>query len=257
MPYQTIVASNEGPIGIIQLNRPNVVNALSFELMQELVDALESFDKDAETRAIILIGGTRAFSSGADIKEIAQATSQDQRVKERFRLWERISAIRKPIIAAIHGAAYGGGCELAMSCDIIIADEAARFGQTEVRIGVIPGAGGTQRLTRAVGKYRAMDMILTGSTISAREAEKSGLVSRVVPEGFVLEEAKRVASEIALLPPIAVQSAKESVLRGFELPLKEAVQHERENFFALLSTEDKAEGIKAFMEKRKPVFKGR
>ena len=257
MEYQNIITSQEGHVGIIQLNRPKVLNALSFDLMSELVDALESFDKNEEIRSIILTGSSSAFSAGADLKEIANATSQDTTVRERFRLWDRIKTIHKPIIAAVSGFAFGGGCELVMSCDIIVAAETARFGQPEVKIGVMPGAGGTQRLTRTLGKYKAMEMVLTGSSIDAREAEKLSLVSRVVPDGFALEEAKRLAKEIAVLPPIAIRSAKESVLRAFEISLTDGLQQERESFFQLLSTEDKAEGIKAFMEKRKPIYRGK
>lgn len=257
MEYQNIIISQEGHVGIIQLNRPKVLNALSFDLMGELVHALESFDKDEEIRAIILTGNANAFSAGADLKEIANATSQDTTVRERFRLWDRIKAIHKPVIAAVSGFAFGGGCELVMSCDIIVAAETARFGQPEVKVGVMPGAGGTQRLTWALGKYKAMEMVLTGSSIEAREAERLGLVSRVVPDGFALEEAKALANEIAALPPIAIRSAKESVLRVFESSLTDGLLQEREGFFQLLSTEDKAEGIKAFMEKRKPVYRGK
>ncbi len=257
LEYQNIIFSREAHTGIIQLNRPKVVNALSFDLMGELVDALEAFDKDEEVRAVVLAGNANAFSAGADLKEIAEATSQDAKVREKFRLWERIKAVKKPIIAAVEGFAFGGGCELAMSCDIIVAGETARFGQPEVKVGVMPGAGGTQRLTRAVGKYKAMEMVLTGGSISAREAEMLGLVSRVVPDGFAFEEARSLAKEIGELPPIAIRSAKESVLKAFEVPLTEGMMHERESFFQLLSTEDKAEGIRAFMEKRKPVYRGK
>ncbi len=257
MNYQNIITSQEGHVAIIQLNRPKVLNALSFDLMGELVNALESFDKDEGIRAIILTGNPNAFSAGADLKEIANATSQDATVRERFRLWDRIKAIHKPIIAAVSGFAFGGGCELVMTCDIVIAAETARFGQPEVKVGVMPGAGGTQRLTWALGKYKAMEMVLTGSSIDAREAERLGLVSRVVPNGFALEEAKEMAKEIAELPPIAIRSAKESVLQAFETPLTDGLLQEREGFFQLLSTEDKAEGIKAFMEKRKPVYRGK
>ncbi len=257
MDYQNIVASQKDHVGIIQLNRPKVLNALSFDLMGELVNALEAFDADEAIRAIILTGNSTAFSAGADLKEIADATSEDAKVRERFQLWDRIKAVRKPIIAAVSGFAFGGGCELVMSCDIIVAAETARFGQPEVKVGVMPGAGGTQRLTWAVGKYKAMEMVLTGSSINAREAEGLGLVSRVVPDGFALEDAKKLANEISLLPPIAIRSAKESVLRAFETSLKDGLQQERESFFRLLSTEDKAEGIKAFMEKRKPVYRGK
>ncbi len=225
--------------------------------MSELVDALETFDSDAAIRAIVLTGNSNAFSAGADLKEIADATSEDVKVRERFQLWDRIKAIHKPIIAAVSGFAFGGGCELVMSCDIIVAAETARFGQPEVKVGVMPGAGGTQRLTWAVGKYKAMEMVLTGLSINAREAERLGLVSKVVPDGLALQEAKKLANEIAVLPPLAVQSAKESVLRAFEIPLTEGLQRERETFFQLLSTEDKAEGIKAFMEKRKPDYRGK
>lgn len=225
--------------------------------MGELVDAIEAFDRDEAIRAIVLTGNSNMFSAGADLKEIADATSEDAKVRERFRLWDRIKAIHKPIIAAISGLAYGGGCELAMSCDIIVATETARFGQPEVKIGVMPGAGGTQRLTRAVGKYKAMEMVLTGSSIGAREAERLGLVSRVVPDGLALEEAKRMANEITLLPPLAIRSAKGSIARAFETSLTDGLNQERESFFQLLSTEDKAEGIKAFMEKRKPVYRGK
>lgn len=239
------------------MNRPKVLNALSFDLLGELVKALEEFDRDERIRAVILTGNSNAFSTGADLKEIAEATSEDTRVRERFRLWDRFKSIQKPIIAAVSGFAFGGGCELAMSCDIIVAAETARFGQPEVKVGVMPGAGGTQRLTLAVGKYKAMEMILTGASINAREAERIGLVSRVVPDGFALEEAKRVAKEIAELPPIAIRSAKKSILQVFETSLSNGLQEERESFFHLLSTEDKAEGTKAFMEKRKPVYRGR
>ncbi len=257
LEYQTIISSREEHTGIIQLNRPKVLNALSFDLMGELVDALEAFDNDEEIRAVILAGNSKAFSAGADLREIAETTSQDTKVRERFRLWDRIKAIRKPIIAAVEGFAFGGGCELVMSCDIIVAAETARFGQPEVKVGVMPGAGGTQRLTWALGKYKAMEMVLTGSSIDAREAERLGLVSRVVPDGFALDEAKRLAKEIAALPPLALRSAKESVLRAFETSLTNGLQQERESFFQLLSTEDKDEGIKAFMEKRKPVYRGK
>ncbi len=239
------------------MNRPKVLNALSFDMMGELVDALEAFDGEEAIHAIVLTGNSNTFSAGADLKEIAEATSEDAKVRERFRLWDRIKAIRKPIIAAVSGFAFGGGCELAMTCDVIVAAETARFGQPEVKVGVMPGAGGTQRLTRAVGKYKAMEMVLTGSSIGAREAEKLGLVSRVVPNGFALDEAKRMAKEIALLPPLAIRSAKESILQAFETTLSDGLLKERESFFQLLSTEDKAEGIKAFMEKRKPVYRGK
>lgn len=257
MEYRDIIVFREGRAGFIQLNRPKVLNALSFELMGELVQALEAFDGDDQIRAIVVTGSQGAFSAGADLKEIAEATSQDTKVRERFLLWDRIKVVRKPIIAAVEGFAFGGGCELAMACDMIVAGETSRFGQPEVRVGVMPGAGGTQRLTWAVGKYKAMEMVLTGSSISAREAERHGLVSRVVPDGFAFDEAKRIANEIAELPPIAVRSAKESVLRTFDVPLTEGLRQERESFFQLLSTEDKSEGIRAFMEKRRPIYRGR
>ncbi len=257
MVYENILVESEPPIGIIRLNRPKVLNALSFNVLREIVDALEGLDKDDKIRATVLTGNDDAFSAGADIKELSEATPVDLIERNQFALWDRLKKIAKPVIAAVSGHALGGGCELAISCDMIVASETARFGQPEINIGIMPGAGGTQRLTRAIGKYRAMEMILTGQPITAREAEKHGLVNRVVPVEAYLGEAKKLAMQIAQKGPVAVRLAKDSVLKAFETPLDEGLQFERRNFYLLFSTEDMREGMKAFIEKRSPHFKGR
>jgi len=256
LTFKTILTSTEDQIGIVTLNRPKVLNALSHELMGELVQALESFDHDDSVRAIVLTGSERAFAAGADIKEMSDETSISIMLKDQFATWDRVKNIRKPIIAAVSGFALGGGCELAMTCDIIIASESAQFGQPEINIGVIPGAGGTQRLTRCVGKYKAMEMILTGRPITAKEALAAGLVNRVVPVEMFLEEAKTLAKEIAKRPPLAVRLAKEAVLKTFDVPISEGLQFERKNFYALFSSLDQKEGMKAFLEKRPASFVG-
>lgn len=255
--YETILVNVDGPIGIITINRPQVLNALSFKVMEELVDTLESFDGEENIRAILLTGGERVFSAGADIKEMANMTMVQFLLEKRFALWERIRKIAKPIIAAISGYCVGGGLELAMNCDIIIASENARFGQPEINIGVMPGAGGTQRLTRTVGKHRAMQLILTGATVDAQEAFRLGIVSKVVPRELFLEESKKVAFEIASRAPIAIRLAKESILKAFDTTVEVGAAYERSNFYILLATEDKTEGMRAFFEKRTPQFKGR
>ncbi len=244
-------------MGIIRLNRPKVLNALSFNVLREIVDTLEDFDRDGRIRATVLTGNDDAFSAGADIKELSEATPVDLIERNQFGLWDRLKKIVKPVIAAVSGHALGGGCELAMSCDIIVASETARFGQPEINIGIMPGAGGTQRLTRAIGKFRAMELILTGQPITAREAEKHGLVNKVVPVEAYFEEAKKLAMQIAQKAPVAVRLAKDSVLKAFETPLDEGLQFERRNFYLLFSTDDMREGMKAFIEKRPPHFKGR
>jgi enoyl-CoA hydratase len=218
---------------------------------------LEECDRDEHVRCAVLWGGDKVFSAGADVREMAEATSADMIRSYRFQQWERIRRVATPIIAAVNGYAFGGGCELAMLCDIIIAAETAQFGQPEIRIGVMPGAGGTQRLTRAVGKSRAMEMILTGRPIGAHEACAAGLVSRVVPPELCVEEAKRLAREIAERPPLAVRLAKEAVLQAFETTLEGGLMFERKCFHMLFGTEDKREGIRAFLEKRPPKFTGR
>ncbi len=257
MTYANVLVETEPPVGIIHLNRPKVLNALNFELLREVVEALETFDKDDRIRVTILTGNEDAFSAGADIKELSEATPVDLIKENKFALWDRLKKVAKPIIGAISGHTLGGGCELAMNCDIIIASETARFGQPEINIGVMPGAGGTQRLTRTIGKFRAMEMILTGQPITAREAEKHGLVNKVVPVEAYFEEAKKLALQIAQKAPIAVRLAKEAVLKSFDTPLEEGLQFERRNFYLLFSTDDMREGMKAFTEKRPPQFKGR
>jgi len=252
-----ILSSVENGYAIVQLNRPEVLNALNMALMADLVDALEGLDRDEHVRCIIVTGNETAFAAGADIKEMANATAVDMLLRDQFARWDRIRKIKKPLIAAVSGFALGGGCELALACDIIIASETARFGQPEISIGVIPGAGGTQRLTRSVGKARAMEMVLTGRSISAQEAYNAGLLTRIVPKEMLLDEAKRVAAEIAAKPPIAIRLAKESVLKAFDSSLEVGLEFERKNFYLLFASEDQKEGMQAFAEKRKPTWKGR
>ena len=257
MSYQNILVSKEAAVGIIQLNRPKVLNALSFDTMLELVEAFEELDKDPSVNVIILTGGQNVFAAGADLKEMSQATPVDLMLGRRFELWDRIRKISKPIIAAIAGYCLGGGCELAMNCDIILAAETATFGQPEVNVGIMPGAGGTQRLTRAVGKYKSMEMILTGRSISAEEAHRIGLVNKVVPVESLMEEARRMASEIASKPPLSVRAAKEAILRAQDTALEVGLEFERRAFYLLFATKDGKEGMNAFLEKRKPAFKGK
>ncbi len=255
--YQNILVSKEGNVAIVQLNRPKVLNALNSELMVELVNALEELDKDHGVHAIILTGGENVFAAGADLHEMAEASPVDLVLGRRFELWDRLRKVAKPIIAAVSGYCLGGGNELAMNCDIIIASETASFGQPEVNVGIMPGAGGTQRLTRAVGKYKAMEMILTGKSISAEEACRAGLVNRVVPVESLMVEAKKVADEIASKPTISVRAAKEAMLRAQDTTLEVGLEFERRAFYMLFATEDGREGMRAFLEKRKPLFKGR
>lgn len=257
MTYQNIIVSTEGNIGLVTLNRPDVLNALNQATMNELVDALEAFDRSDDVRCVVLAGSGRAFAAGADIKEMAGATAAQMLSGYRFQQWERIRQVAKPLIAAVHGPALGGGCELSMLCDIVVASENAQFGQPEINLGLMPGAGGTQRLTRAVGKYRAMEMILTGRPISARQAEAWGLVTKVVPAEMALEEAKRLAREIAAKPPVAVRLAKQAILKSYDMHLESGLDYERKSFYLLFATEDCTEGISAFLEKRQANFKGR
>ncbi|MGP8069086.1 MAG: enoyl-CoA hydratase-related protein [Candidatus Bathyarchaeia archaeon] len=257
MSYQNLLVKKEGAIGIVQLNRPKVLNALNFEIMSELVSGLEELDRDAAVNVIILTGGERAFAAGADLAEMSQTTPVDLLLGRRFELWDRIRKISKPIIAAVSGYCLGGGNELAMNCDIVIASESASFGQPEVNVGIIPGAGGTQRLPRVVGKYKAMEMILTGKSISADEAYRIGLVNHVVPPESLMEEAKKIATDIASKPPISIRSAKEAILKAQDTTLEVGLEFERKAFYMLFATEDGKEGMKAFLEKRKPTFKGK
>jgi len=245
-------------VALVTFDRQDALNALNFALIAELTEALERLDRDPGCRCIVLTGaGDRAFAAGADIKELARQTPTSLTVDDEFHRWERIKRIRKPIIAAVRGVALGGGCELAMACDMIVAAEDAKFGQPEIRLGVMPGAGGTQRLTRAIGKAKAMELVLTGDNIGAREAEARGLVTRVVPAEATLEAALELAGRIAALPPIAVVAAKEAVNRAEELSLEAGLEFERRNFFLLFATEDKQEGMAAFTEKRPPTWSGR
>lgn len=244
-------------IGILRLNRPKELNALNLELMGQLRDELLVMDEDDEVRAIIISGNHRAFAAGADIKQMAGKGAIDMLKIDQFRTWDSIRKTRKPIIAAVSGFALGGGCELTMLCDMIVASETARFGQPEVKIGIMPGAGGTQRLVRAVGKVRAMEMALTGKFISAQEAFDFGLVNKVVPVELYMDEAIKLAEEIAKQSPLAVQLIKESVNMAFETSLQEGLAFERKNFYMLFASEDQKEGMNAFVEKRAPDFKGK
>ena len=253
----TVLVDREEPIAVVRLNRPAQLNALSNQLMAELVGVLEALDSDEAIRAIVLAGDERAFAAGADIEELRQTKPLDLYFGTRLERWDAIRKIRTPIVAAVSGYCLGGGCELAMACDLIVASESAQFGQPEVNLGLLPGAGGTQRLVRAVGKAKAMDVILTGRFIDAREAESAGLVARVVPKEAWLEEAKRAARQIAEKGPVAVRLAKEAVNRAFDTTLEVGLDLERKAFNVALSTEDAQEGLSAFLEKRKPEFKGR
>jgi enoyl-CoA hydratase len=251
-----ILTSTDGHVGIVQLNRPDKLNALSLELMKQLVSALDAYEQDDNICVILLAGNERAFAAGADIGDMAEATPVSQYKANQFARWERIGKISKPIVAAVSGFALGGGCELAMSCDLIIASETAQFGQPEINIGVMPGAGGTQRLIRAVGKATAMDVILTGRFLTAREALTHGLVSRVVPREHFYTEALRLCHEMATKPPLALRIAKEAVRHAHETGLTEGLEYERKLFYLLFATDDQKEGMRAFLDKRKPQFKG-
>lgn len=242
---------------IVTLNRPKVLNALNSALMHDLATVLERLDHEPDCRCAIITGNERAFAAGADIAEMAEQGAVEMLLHDHLAVWERLRAIRMPLIAAVSGHALGGGCELAMLCDMIVASETAQFGQPEIAIGVMPGAGGTQRLTRAIGKARAMEMILTGVPISAREAFQAGLVNRVVPVEHYLAEAEKLAARIAALPPIAVRLAKESILHAFDGPLDVGLDYERRNFYLLFASQDQKEGMRAFLEKRRPAFEGR
>lgn len=258
MAYENILVETRGPVGLITLNRPQALNALNAALMQELTRAVDAFEADEKIGCMIITGSEKAFAAGADIKEMQPKTYMDV-YKEDFitRDWERVARARKPVIAAVAGFALGGGCELAMMCDFIIAADTAKFGQPEINLGTIPGAGGTQRLTRFVGKSKAMDMCLTARMMDAAEAERSGLVSRVVPAADLLSEALKAAEKICTLSQPIVMIAKESVNRAYETTLAEGIKFERRVFHSTFGTEDQKEGMSAFAEKRKPSFKNR
>jgi enoyl-CoA hydratase len=255
--YENIIVEQGDGVGVVRLNRPKVLNALSVPLMTEMGDALEAMDADESVRCIVLTGNERAFAAGADIGEMADASAVEMLKRNQFARWERIKKVRKPLIAAVSGYALGGGCELAMMCDMIVASESARFGQPEILIGIIPGAGGTQRLTRAVGKALAMEMVLTGRQITAREAHAAGLVNRVVPTELYLESAMQLAKEVAARPPLAVMLGKDAVLKSFDMTLDAGLEAERRNFYLLFATEDMREGMAAFLEKRPPHWRGK
>jgi enoyl-CoA hydratase len=257
MTYANIIVETHGRVGLIRLNRPQALNALNQALIDELNIALGQFEKDAEIGALVLTGSEKAFAAGADIKEMRSKSYMDAYLEDFLASWEAISRLRKPIIAAVAGFALGGGCELAMMCDFILAADTAKFGQPEIKLGVIPGAGGTQRLTRFVGKSKAMEMCLTGRMMDADEAERAGLVSRIVPADKLLEEALKTAAAIAALSRPSVLIAKESVNRAYETTLAEGVRFERRAFHSLFATEDQKEGMAAFAEKRAAAFKGR
>ncbi len=257
MPYETILTETRGNVGLVTLNRPNVRNALSSQLLRELMDALEEFDRDDSVGAMVVAGNEKAFAAGADIKEMVDNTAHQMKDSSFISSFARITNIRKPVIAAVSGWALAGGLEVVLSCDMVVASETAKFGQPEITIGVIPGAGGTQRLTRLVGKAIAMEMILNNRTLSAVEVLEFGLVNRVVEVEAYLEEAVKLASEIASRAPLAVRAAKKMINQSFELPLQEALSEERKEFYNLFDTEDQKEGMRAFIEKRQPQWKGK
>jgi len=257
MKFIKVNASYQKHTALIELNRPKELNALNMQLMKELKEALKILDEDDSVRVIVLTGNEKAFAAGADIKQMANKTAVDMLQIDQFSTWDQIRKTRKPLIAAVSGFALGGGCELAMTCDMIIASESAQFGQPEIKIGVMPGAGGTQRLTKAVGKARAMEMVLTGKFIDANEALSFGLINKIVPVEIYLTEAMSLAKQIAQMSPIAAMLAKESVNRSFETHLDEGLHFERKNFYLTFSSEDQKEGMQAFIEKRKAEYTGK
>jgi enoyl-CoA hydratase len=257
MPYEFVLIERDGPVGIVRINRPQVRNALNPQTIEELVDGLEAFDRDEAIRCMILTGDDRAFAAGADISRMVEASAVDVLSDDGFARWTRFRAIHKPVIAAVSGYALGGGCELVLMCDLVVASETAQFGQPEVKIGIIPGAGGTQRWVRSAGKVRAMEAVLTGEPVSAADAERIGLVNRVVPAGTQLDEARRLAKVIAQRPPLAVRLGKEAVNHAMEVGLSAGLEFERKLFYLLFASDDKREGMRAFLEKRQGRFTGR
>ena len=257
MSYETILVEQRGQVGLIILNRPKALNALNQALISELGHALDNFEQDDDIGAIVITGSEKAFAAGADIKEMQNASAMDMYMPDRFQPWERVTQCRKPVIAAVAGFALGGGCELAMMCDFILAADNAKFGQPEINLGILPGAGGTQRLTRFVGKSKAMEMCLTGRMMDAEEAERAGLVSRIVANADLLDEAIKTAQAIADKSRVAVFMAKEAVNRAYETSLAEGVRYERRLFYAAFASADQKEGMAAFMEKRPAQWKHR
>lgn len=256
MTQTLIMAETRGRVGLVRFNRPKELNALNSTLMEELVTTLEAFDREAEIGCLVVTGNERAFAAGADIKEMAEASAVEMLLRDNIARWDRLRRLKKPVIAAVSGFCLGGGCELALACDMIVASETARFGQPEISLGVMPGAGGTQRLTRAVGKATAMEMVLNGRTLTAEEALRLGLVNRVAPVEVYLDEALGLAQAIAERAPLAVRLAKEAVNNAFESYLADGLADERRAFYFLFSTDDQKEGMRAFMEKRKAAWKG-
>ena len=257
MTYENIIVETRGPVVLITLNRPNALNALNSALIQDLNHALDAYEGDDAIGCIVLTGSEKAFAAGADIKEMQTKSYMDAYMGDFIGKWERLSTVRKPVIAAVAGYALGGGCEMAMMCDFIIAADTAKFGQPEIKLGVMPGAGGSQRLTKFVGKSKAMEMCLTGRMMDADEAERSGLVSRIVPAADLIEDAVKTAESIASMSLPIVMMTKESVNRAYETTLAEGVRFERRLFHSMFATEDQKEGMAAFAEKRKPAFKNR
>jgi enoyl-CoA hydratase len=257
MGYEHVLVEIEPPIATVTLNRPKVLNALSPALIGELTGALSELDADERIRAVVLTGGPKVFAAGADIGDMAEQTAVDQLLRDQTGRWAPLAGFRKPLIAAVNGYALGGGCEVALMCDMIIAGDNARLGQPEINLGIIPGAGGTQRWPRAAGKYAAMEVMLTGAPVTALRAYELGIVNKVVPAEMTIEVARRMARQIAEKPPLAVRMAKEAVLKAFEGSLSDGLAAERKSFYFLFATEDQKEGMHAFLEKRKGVFKGR
>ncbi|TMC82076.1 MAG: enoyl-CoA hydratase [Chloroflexi bacterium] len=257
MGYEHILLELEPPIATLTLNRPKVLNALSPDLIRELTTALAELDADENVRAVVLTGGPKVFAAGADIGDMADRGAVDQLRRDQTGRWAPLAGFSKPLIAAVNGYALGGGCEVALMCDLIFAGETARFGQPEINLGIIPGAGGTQRWPRSVGKYVAMEVMLTGAPVTAQRAYELGVVNKVVPADMTVALAKRMARQIAEKPPLAARMAKEAVLKAFDSPLTEGLASERKSFYFLFATEDQKEGMHAFLEKRKGVFKGR
>jgi len=257
MTYTTVLTEIRGRVGIVTLNRPQAMNAFNAVMLGEVFDALEAFDKDENVRTLVVTGNEKAFAAGADIKEMVDATPFQMITEARVDVWDRIRGIKKPVIAAVSGWALGGGCEFVLSCDMVIASESAKFGQPEITIGIIPGAGGTQRLARLIGKNLTMEMVINNRTLSAAEALQFGLANRVVPVEGYLDAAVAFAEEIASRAPMAVRMAKDSVNAAFETTLTEGLKAEKRNFYPLFSTEDQKEGMQAFIEKRKPNWKGK
>ena len=257
MGYENILVEVAAPIATITLNRPKVLNALSPDLVREVNEALRELDADQKVGAVVLTGGARVFAAGADIADMADRTAVDQLQRDQTGRWAGIAAFSKPLIAAVNGYALGGGCELALMCDLIIAGDSARLGQPEINLGIIPGAGGTQRWPRTAGKHAAMEVMLIGAPVTARRAYELGLVNKVVPAEMTISVAQRFARQAAEKPPLALRMAKEAVLKAFETPLAEGLAAERKSFYFLFSTEDQKEGMHAFLEKRRGVFKGK